>query len=110
MNFYTALSISLLSAFCLSGQSAGSAETTETTQTTTTVTTGTNSTVLTLPSSGSYVVVDPITGQIQGNYDPAARLVDGTALRSGVVIVNQANGGPIGFVDSSGNIVDMSVV
>ncbi len=109
MNYQRSLSLSLLSS-CLafSGFCASNADTTETTQTTTTVTSS-NSAVVQLPASGQYVVVDPLTGQIQGKYDPSARLVDGGALRTGVVIVDQANGGPVGFVDASLNIVDVAI-
>ena len=111
--------ISLLaSVLAVSGLAATRADTIETTQTTTTTTSGTglpvtnmtvgNLPVMTLPSTGRYVVVDPITGQLQGSYDARARLVDGHELRSGLVVVNQVDGGPIGYVDSSGNIVDMA--
>ena len=88
---------------------SASADTTETTQTTTTtITAGATPAVISLQATGHYVVVDPITGQIQGDYDPRVKLVDGNALRAGVVIVNQSNGGPVGFVDSSGNLVDVT--
>ena len=110
MNHQKSITISLLaSCLAFSGLTASRADT-ETTQTTTTVTTvGTNSSIVNLPATGRYVVVDPITGQIQGSYDPSSRLVEGSALRSGVVIVNEIDGGPVGFVDSSGNIVDVAV-
>lgn len=109
MNYQKAFTLSLFaSCLAFSGLSASRADS-ETTQTTTTVTVGTNSAIINLPATGRYVVVDPVTGEIQGSYDPTARLVEGSALRSGVVIVNEADGGPVGFVDSSGNIVDVAV-
>ncbi len=109
MNYRKSITLSLLSScLALSAQSASKADSTETSQTTTTVTTN-SAALINLPATGHYVVVDPITGDIQGNYDPTARLVEGSAPRAGVVIVDQTNGGPLGFVDSSGNIVDMSV-
>src|ERR1700678_4444336 len=105
MKYYTTITLALLACLSSSGLAARSDETT---QTTTTITTGPTAAALSLPLTGTYVVVDPITGQIQGNYDPRARLVDGGALRTGLVIVNETNGGPLGFVDASGNIVDLS--
>jgi hypothetical protein len=109
MKYQKTLALSLL-ASCLasSGFSAVRADT-ETTQTTTTVTSGPTAAIVNLPATGRYVVVDPLTGQIQGNYDPTARLVEGSALHSGVVIVNETDGGPVGLVDASGNIVDVAV-
>jgi hypothetical protein len=109
MSYYKAFTLSIVSScLALSGLSAVRAETTETTKTTTTVTTSTNA-VFTLPPTGSYVIVDPITGKIQGTYDPSTKLVDGHTLSTGVVIVNQIDGGPVGFVDASGNIVDVAL-
>jgi hypothetical protein len=109
MKYQRTFTLSLLaSCLAFSGLSASRADT-ETTQTTTTVTAGTNAAIVNLPATGRYVVVDPITGQIEGSYDPTARLVEGSALRSGVVIVNETDGGPVGFVDASGNIVDVAV-
>ncbi len=111
MNFQKSLNLSLLSGFLLASAFCPSkADTTETTQTTTTtVTNGRPAAIVNLPVTGTYVVVDPITGDIQGRYDAAARLVDGNVLRSGVVIVNQVDGGPVGYVDASGNIVDIAI-
>src|SRR5438309_706176 len=98
MNMQKCLTLSLLSTcLAVSGLSASKADT-ETTQTTTTVTTGTTTALVNLSNTGHYVLVDPISGQIQGNYDPAARLVEGSVLRSGVVIVDQSSGGPVGLV------------
>jgi hypothetical protein len=90
----------------VAGFSASKADTTETTETTTVTS---NSAVLNLPATGTYVVVDPITGAIQGNYDPIGRLVNGNRLQGGVVIVDQTNGGLVATVDSMGNIVDVGV-
>jgi hypothetical protein len=110
MKFHKSFTLSLLSS-CLafSGLSASRADTTETTQTTTTVTTSSNSSAFSLPSTGHYVVVDPITGEVQGGYDPVARVVDGGVLRSGYVIVNRTDGSAVGLIDASGNVVDVGV-
>src|ERR1700722_17946289 len=110
MNYQKSFTLSLLaSCLAISGLQASKADT-ETTQTTTTVTTnGAPAAVFNLSATGHYVVVDPLTGQIQGNYDPTSRLVEGSALKTGLVIVNETDGGPVGFVDASGNIVDVAV-
>lgn len=108
MIFRQSLTLSLLAscfAFC------GSASLADTIETTTTQTTTSNvgAPVFNLSANGTYQVVDPISGQLIGRYDQSARLVDGRALQSGVVIVDKANGGLVATVDSNGNIVDIGV-
>lgn len=107
MNYRTSFTLSLIaSCLAISGFSASRAETTETTQTTTLTT---SVVPLTLSPTGSYVVVDPITGAIRGTYDPVAKLADGNKLQSGLIIVDRTNGGLVATVDSVGNIVDVGV-
>lgn len=103
MNYRTASTLSLLaSCLVLSGFSVCRAQTTQTT-TTRTFTTNSDpgSTVVNLSTTGSYQVVDPITGRMLGRYDRGAR------LDSGVVIVDDTNRGLVATVDSNGNIVDL---
>lgn len=80
-----------------------------TTETTTTTTAPGSTALFTLPSTGEYVVVDPITGAAAGRYDPVARLVNGRTLQSGVVIVDKPTGNLVATVDASGRIVDVGV-
>jgi hypothetical protein len=49
-------------------------------------------------------VVDPITGVVQGNYDPEATQI----LQSGLVIVDSSSGKLLATVDSLGNVVDVN--
>lgn len=108
MNYQKSLTLSLLaSCLAFSGLTASKADTTETT-TTRTTTTSTDAAIVNLSANGNYRVVDPITGRLLGRYDPTARLVEGRALESGVVIVDDSNGGLVATVDSRGNIVDIS--
>lgn len=106
MNYRKSLTLSLLSGCLIFSGLAAKADTTETTTTQTTTTTDFGT--VNLSPNGSYQVVDPITGRVLGAYDPTARLVEGRALESGVVIVDKTNGGLVATVDSSGNIVDIS--
>ncbi len=108
MIYRKSLTLSILAGcFALSG-AASRADTIETT-TTQTTTTSAGVPAFNLSASGTYQVVDPITGNLLGRYDQAARLVDGRALQSGVVIVDKSNGGLVATVDSNGNIVDIGV-
>jgi hypothetical protein len=51
-----------------------------------------------------------MTGTVQGNYDPVARLVNGRNLQTGTVIVDANSGKILATVDISGNIVDVATV
>ena len=106
MYYRISFTLSLLTT-CLvySGLSQCNAD--STTTTTEVTTTGGGVGTVDLSSSGDYQVVDPITGNLIGRYDPRTRVVQGGVLQSGVVIVDNANGGLVGTVDPNGNIVDI---
>jgi hypothetical protein len=115
MNYTKPFVMSLLaSSLMLSAGTLARADSTEeTTVKTTTVTTGTalpltGETMVSLPANGSYLVVDPITGLVQGDYEPMARLVNGRNLKTGSVIVEANSGKLLATVDSAGNIVDVT--
>jgi len=96
----------LAGCLALSGSLAVNADTTQVTTTTTTRST--------LPAyvfapSSSYIVVDPITGVVKGNYDLSTHLVNGTPLSSGYVIVDNDTRAMVATVDPYGNIVDVSL-
>jgi len=65
---------------------------------------------LTLPTTSTYILVDPITGIVKGNYDPTVGLVDARTLQPGLVIIDQPSGKIIATVDSSGRTIDVSTV
>jgi hypothetical protein len=75
--------------------------------TTTTVST-TTVTGYSLPAGGTYVVVDPITGELRGAYDPTTRLLNGQPLPVGYFITDKITGRVVATVDTSGNIVDIT--
>jgi len=75
---------------------------------TTTITTTTESYVL--PTSGSYIVVDPTTGISRGVLDPVTRLVNGQPLSGGVYVVEQGSGKVLATVDSSGTLISLRTV
>ena len=98
------------SSLALSGFTASRADTIETTVTQTSTTSAAipvDIPVYQLSASGTYHVVDPITGRMLGKYDQATRFVDGQSLQSGVVIVDQSNGNLVATVDSTGRVVDI---
>ena len=91
--------------------SAASAQTTETVTTrTTTVETPTTTTTTTfsLPSSSSYIVVDPLTGVIKGDYVTGVRTVNGIPLTSNYVVMDKVSRRLVGTFDTSGNLIDVS--
>lgn len=98
--FHYSVAISLL-ALALSGTHAAIADTQVTTSTTTTT--------YVLPSAASYIVVDPVTGAVQGSYNTVTHLVNGLPLSKGYVIVDENTRAMVAMVDQYGNIVDVSV-
>jgi hypothetical protein len=83
---------------------AAIADTTTTVQTTT-YATGVS---YTLPAGGTYVVIDPISGDVKGVYDPATRLLNGQPLPIGYVVSDKTTGRVLAVVDSSGHLVDVA--
>jgi hypothetical protein len=106
MHYRTSFTLALLTT-CLtySGFAISRADTTTTT--TEITTTGGGIATVNLSSRGDYQVVDPITGNLIGKYNPTVRLVEGRPLQAGVVIVDNSNGSLVATVDSNGNIVDI---
>ncbi len=80
---------------------------TETTTVRTTTTTS-NGQELTLPTTSTYVLVDPITGNVRGNFDPTTGLTDTGMVHSGLVIINKDTGNVIATVDSNGRPIDVT--
>jgi hypothetical protein len=62
--------------------------------------------VVVLPSSTSYVMVDPITGTVRGTYDPNVTLTETTRLTGGIVI-DQATGKIVASLDPSGKTISL---
>jgi len=82
------------------------ADTETTTVRTTTVTN--NGQELDLPTTSKYVLVDPITGNIKGNFDPSISLTNTRMLQSGLVIINQDTGNVIATVDANGRPINVT--
>ncbi|GEM_PF-613051 len=101
-----------LAGFALTGSLAANADTQVTTTTSSTRSTSSPtsfSTSYVLPSSSSYIVVDPITGVAQGSYNTVTHLVNGAPLSNGYVIVDESTRAMVAMVDQYGNIVDVAV-
>jgi len=95
----------LATCLVLSGLSAAYADTT-----TTTVTTKTSDYVapsFVLPNA-TYVVVDPITGEIKGDYVMGTRVINGLPLSSNFVVMDRSSRRLVGTFDVNGNLVDIS--
>jgi len=96
---------SLLAAcLALAGLSSALADTT--TVTTRTVETGAPSSFILPPSR--YVVVEPLTGTIRGDYMADTRTIDGMPLTSDFVVVDKASRKLVATFDANGNLIDIS--
>ncbi len=78
-----------------------------TTVKTTTITS--NGQELNLPTTSTYVLVDPITGNVKGNFDPTRGLTDTRLVQTGLVIMSQDNGKVIATLDSTGRPIQLTV-
>jgi hypothetical protein len=81
--------------------------------TTETVTTRTTTTLAPAPltlSGSTYVVVDPITGAIKGDYVTGTRIIDGVPLSNSYVVMDKVSRRMVGTFDANGNLVDISSV
>src|ERR1700691_4143210 len=65
---------------------------------------------LSLPTTSTYVLVDPITGIVKGNYDPTRGFTDTQMVQPGLVIIDQPSGRVLATVDSSGRTIDVASV
>ncbi len=65
---------------------------------------------LTLPTTSTYVLVDPITGNVKGNFDPTQSLTDARMVQPGLVVIDQPSGRIIATVDPSGKTIDVASV
>ncbi|MBS2010201.1 MAG: hypothetical protein JST01_24340 [Cyanobacteria bacterium SZAS TMP-1] len=94
-----------LLAICLTltGLSAAYADTT-----TTTVTTKTYEQPAFVQPNGSYVVVDPLTGVIRGDYIVGSRVVAGLPLSSNYVVMDKISRRVVGTFDANGNLIDIT--
>jgi hypothetical protein len=94
----------LATCLALTGLSSAYADTTTVTTKTTTVD---SSAPFALPSS-TYVVVDPLTGTIRGDYVMGTRVFDGMPLSSNYVVMDKVSRRLVGTFDANGNLVDIS--
>lgn len=78
--------------------------------TTETTTVQTTSTSVALPTTSTYVVIDPVTGVSRGAYDPVTRLLNGAAIPNGYYVVDQPTGRVMATVDTTGNLVSFTTV
>jgi hypothetical protein len=82
------------------------ADTETTTVRTTTVTNSGQE--LILPQSATYVLVDPLSGSVKGNFDPSRGVTDLRIVQPGLAVINQDTGQVIATVDSSGKTLDVA--
>ncbi len=84
--------------------------TTANAQTTETTTVKTTTTSVNLPTTSTYIVVDPATGVARGGFDPVTRLINGQPLPTGYYVVDQPTGKVIATVDSTGGLLSFSTI
>jgi len=89
----------------LSGLTAAFADTTTTVTTKTTTVDSSPSFVL--PAS-TYVVIDPLSGVIRGDYTIGTRTIDGVPLSSSYVVMDKVTRRLVGTFDANGNLIDLS--
>jgi len=96
-----------LLALCLALSGLSSAYADTTTTTVTTKTTAIDSPSFVLPSS-SYVVVDPLTGEIKGDYTVGSRILNGLPLSGNYVVMDKVARRLVGTFDANGNLIDIA--
>ncbi len=69
-----------------------------------------NGTGFILPSTGTYFVIDPVTGNVIGNFDPSTGLTNTSLVRPGLVIINKESGRVVAAVDPTGRPIELTVV
>ncbi len=89
----------------------GSTETTtvRTTTVPSSVIPGTVTTSFVLPSTTTYFVIDPVTGNVIGNFDPSTGLTNTSLVRPGLVIISKDTGRVIAALDPSGRALELTV-
>jgi len=60
-----------------------------------------------LKSNVSYILVDPLTGDIRNDFDPTQQIISVQSVPSGSVIVEQSTGKPIATFNSAGKAIDI---
>jgi hypothetical protein len=80
----------------------------QTTTTTTTVYATSTPQVVTLPATGTYVVVDPLTGEAKGVFDPATGMLNGQLTPSGLIVTEKLTGRIVAVADANGRPVDVA--
>jgi len=81
--------------------------TVKTTTVTTEVSPATGVAPLLLPTTTSYILVDPITGVTKGVYSPGAGAVETKDLVPGLVVIDKVSGNIVATVNSAGQTVDV---
>jgi len=63
-----------------------------------------------LPSTTTYMLVDPFTGTIKGNLEAARQTVDIQSISPGTVVIDQNTGKIVATINPSGRIIDVLTV
>jgi hypothetical protein len=62
-----------------------------------------------LPSTGTYFVIDPLSGNVIGGYNPTTGLTDTSLVRPGLVVISKESGKVIAALDPSGRPIELTV-
>ncbi len=82
-------------------------DSTTTVQTTAITPTGT---AFVLPSSSTYFVIDPITGNAIGGYNPISGFTDLSLVHPGLVVINKESGRVVAGIDPSGKPIALTII
>ncbi len=62
---------------------------------------------ITLPAGATYVVIDPLTGEQRGVFDPMRQAVDAKVILPGSVVIDRSTGRILATISESGQTVDV---
>jgi hypothetical protein len=60
---------------------------------------------ITLAPTGTYIVIDPVTGVLKGSLDPLTMMLNGTRLSAGYLIIDQKTNRVVATSDVSGRLI-----
>jgi hypothetical protein len=107
MNYIKNLTAVVLASGVISVPLPTLADTETTTVKTTSITS--NGQALDLPLTNTYVLMDPLTGNVKGNFDPSRGVTDTQLVQSGLVVMSRDTGRVVATVDSNGRPIALTV-
>lgn len=60
-----------------------------------------------LPATSTYLLVDPVTGQVKGTFDPNSSTASIQTISPGTIVIDQVSGRIMATISSTGQVVDV---